>query len=124
MRGANTGGVGQPAEGIEFILNEECSEASRRMFRGGERRVAAVIENGAEALMIGLVETVLADLQTISRKSRAQTDLSSDIAGGAVLRGGHGKICWLARVVRRVVDRKSTRLNSSQIPLSRMPFFS
>src|SRR5258708_22551606 len=103
MRGTDASGESQPAERVEFIFDEKCGKTAGRMFRDAERTVAAVVEYGSKALVIGLVETVFADLQTVLRESRAQTDLSPDIAGGAILRRGNGKVRWQAGVIRRVV---------------------
>src|SRR5450432_1312001 len=66
VRGAKAGGEGQPAERIELVLQEKCGEAAGGMFGIGEEGRVAVVEDGSEALVIGLVETVFADLQAVA----------------------------------------------------------
>src|ERR1022692_1529170 len=69
-----------------------------------EGRIAtAVIEDGAEGLVIPLVEAEKSDLQVVLLVIGGEAGLASSVSGVAVLSSGDGDIRGLAAVVAAVV---------------------
>ena len=103
-RGAHAGRERQPGKGIEFVIDVEGFEIGGRALADGEGRIsAAVIEDGAEGLVVALVEAEESNLQIVLLVVGGEGGLASDVGGGAVFRGGDGNVVGIAGVVAAVV---------------------
>ena len=69
-----------------------------------------LIELLVSITLIGIIATVVASTIVVTLRTNPVTEERTDVA-----RTLQGLVTWLPQ------DRKSTRLNSSHIPLSRMP---
>ena len=69
------------------------------------------VRSGARASMPGMMDTIL------------NLGLNDEAVQGLAARTGNARFAWdsYRRFIQMYGDRKSTRLNSSHIPLSRMP---
>ena len=103
-RGTHAGRERHPGKGIELVIDVEGLEIGVRGLADGEGRIsAAVVEDGAEGLVVALVEAEESNLQIVLLVVGGEGSLASDVGGGAVFRGGDGNVVGIAGVVAAVV---------------------
>src|SRR5690348_17349142 len=94
----------QPGKRFKAVIDKKSGQTTSGLLSVGKRRLAtAVIENGAECLLIRLVKTVDARLKIVLPKIRVEACLPSGIRRTAVLIRRDWRVPGRTRIVRRVV---------------------
>ena len=109
--GAHAGGEREPGKGLELVIDVEGFEIGGGTLGIGEGWIsAAVVEDGAEELVVALVEAEESSLQIVVFVVGGEGGLAADVGGGAVFGGGDGNVVGIRWSSRRCCSGRRARL--------------